>query len=68
MVTAEDGVDPGLLAERIAAGTGLRARTSDDFEADTVRWYLTNSEDVGYVGAMLSLAISVGFGETRSES
>jgi len=42
----------------------LRARTSDDFKADTVRWYLVNSEDVGDVGAMLTLAMTVGFGVT----
>jgi putative ABC transport system permease protein len=55
---------PRELAARIEARTGLRARVSADFEGDTVRWFLTNSEDVGDVGAMLSLALSVGFGVT----
>ena len=29
-----------------------------------MRWFLVNSEDVGDIGAMLSLAMSVGFGIT----
>lgn len=62
LVAASPGVAPGDLAARIAARTGLRARTASDFAADTVRWYLENSEDVGDVGAMLALAITVGFG------
>jgi putative ABC transport system permease protein len=46
----------------IEAQTGLRARTADEFKQDTVRWDLTNSEDVGDVGAMLTMAMTVGFG------
>lgn len=64
LVTAGPGVTPAKLAARIEAQTGLRARTADDFKADTVGWFLANSEDVGDVGAMLSLAMSVGFGMT----
>lgn len=64
LVSAMPSVAPAELAKRIQARTGLRARTADDFKADTVRWFLANSEDVGDVGAMLSLAISVGFGMT----
>src|SRR6267142_1040849 len=48
----------------IYARTNLKARSSEDFKADTVRWYLINSEDVGDVAAMLSMATSVGFGVT----
>jgi len=58
------GVSPRELARRIEVQTGLKARSSDDFEADTVLWFLINSEDVGDVAAMLSLATSVGFGVT----
>jgi putative ABC transport system permease protein len=58
------GVAPNELAARIQAQTSLKARTADDFKADTVRWFLINSEDVGDIGAMLSLAMSVGFGIT----
>jgi putative ABC transport system permease protein len=64
LATAAPGVAPNELAARIQARTGLKARTSDDFKADTVRWFLINSEDVGDIAAMLSLAISVGFGVT----
>ena len=52
------------VAARISAQTGLRARTADELEADTVRWLLTNSEDVGDMAAMLWIAMLVGFGIT----
>jgi putative ABC transport system permease protein len=64
MVAAAPGVDPRGLAARIEARTGLRARSAQDFKADTVRWYLVNSEDVGDIGAMLILAMTMGFGVT----
>jgi putative ABC transport system permease protein len=64
LATASLGISPRELAARIHARTGLRARTSADFKADTVRWFLANSEDVGDIAAMLSLALSVGFGVT----
>jgi putative ABC transport system permease protein len=64
LATAAAGVSPRTLASRIEASTGARARTAAEFREDTVRWYLVNSEDVGDVGAMLSLAITVGFGVT----
>jgi putative ABC transport system permease protein len=64
LATAAPGVSPRELAARINARTGLKARSSDDFKADTVRWFLINSEDVGDIAAMLSLAMSVGFGVT----
>jgi putative ABC transport system permease protein len=52
---------PGLtardLAVRIAARTGLKARAAADFKADTVRWFLVTSEDVGDIAAMLTLAM-----------
>jgi putative ABC transport system permease protein len=56
------GVNPSELATRIQERTGLKARTAADFKADTVRWYLATSEDVGDIAAMLILAMSVGFG------
>jgi len=64
LVRASDGTAPADLALRIEQRTGLRARTSDDFKADTVSWYLVNSEDVGDMSAMLILAMTVGFGVT----
>jgi len=62
LVRAAAGTAPQDLARRIEQRTGLRARTADEFKADTVRWYLVNSEDVGDISAMLVLAMSVGFG------
>lgn len=64
LATASPGIAAGELAARIETRTGLRARASDDFKTDTVRWFLINSEDVGDIAAMLSLAMSVGFGVT----
>jgi len=64
LVTAEPGVDPHTLATHIEQTTDLRARTSDDFKADTVNWLLANSEDVGDAVTMLSIAMLVGFGVT----
>ena len=58
------GVTPQQLAQRIALRTGLRARSTDDFKSDTVRWFLVNSEDVGDIAAMLTLAMTMGFGVT----
>ena len=64
LVTATPGLPPRRLAARIEAQTGLRAHTSEDFKADTVRWYLANSEDVEDVGWMLALAVVIGLGVT----
>ena len=64
LATAATGLTPNELAARIQSQTGLKARTADDFKAETVWWFLVNSEDVGDIGAMLSLAMSVGFGIT----
>jgi putative ABC transport system permease protein len=64
LVTATPDVSPRELAARIHARTGLKARSADDFKLDTVRWFLINSEDVGDIAAMLSMAMSVGFGVT----
>ncbi len=64
MVEAAKGVSPRDLAARIAARTGYRARAAADFKSDTVRWFLVNSEDVGDIAAMLTLAMTMGFGVT----
>ncbi len=64
LVTARPGIAPRTLARRIERETGLRARSRLDFKADTVRWYLVNSEDVGDMVAMMTLAMTVGFGVT----
>lgn len=64
LASAASGISPRTLAGRIEQRTGLRARSSGDFEADTVWWTLTNSEDVGDIETMLSIAILIGFGFT----
>src|SRR5262249_47090739 len=66
LATVTPGVVPRDVAVRIEAHTGLRARAADDFKADTVWWLLRNSEDVGDIAAMLTLAMSVGFGVPAS--
>ncbi|MGA9572576.1 MAG: ABC transporter permease [Lysobacterales bacterium] len=62
MVSKQAGISAQQLARNIQQMTGLRARTTAEFKEDTVRWYLINSEDVGDMGAMLILAMTVGFG------
>jgi putative ABC transport system permease protein len=64
LAKAASGVPPRELAARIEARTGLKARSSDDFKADTVDWLLINSEDVGDMASMVSIAMLVGFGVT----
>lgn len=64
LVHAAPGVAAPEVARRIALVTGLRARTAPEFERDTVRWYLVNSEDVGDMTAMITLAMTVGLGVT----
>jgi putative ABC transport system permease protein len=64
LAKAAPGVSPRELAARIWARTGLKARSSDDFKADTVKWLLINSEDVGDMASMVSIAMLVGFGVT----
>ncbi len=64
MASAAPNISPRELALRIERQTGLRARSSEDFKADTVNWFLINSEDVGDIGAMLILAMTMGFGVT----
>src|SRR5262249_35407005 len=39
----EPGISPEELTARIAAHTGLRARTTEEFEWDCIRYYLRNT-------------------------
>jgi putative ABC transport system permease protein len=64
LARAAPGISPRELARRIEAQTGLRARSFEDFKADTVSWLLRNSEDVGDMTSMISIAMLVGFGVT----
>ncbi len=64
LAKAAPGVSPRDLAARIRAQTGLKARSSEDFTLDTVYWFLINSEDVGDMASMISIAMLVGLGVT----
>ena len=64
LATVAPGVSPSMVARRIEARTGLRARTTSQFKEDTVRWFLLNSEDVGDMASMIWIAMLVGFGVT----
>lgn len=64
LATVVPGVPPRVVARRIEARTGLRARTTSQFKEDTVRWFLLNSEDVGDMASMIWIAMLVGFGVT----
>ncbi|HSZ19142.1 MAG TPA: ABC transporter permease [Candidatus Acidoferrum sp.] len=64
LAKAAPGVSPWELAAHIEAQTDLKARSADDFKADTVDWLLINSEDVGDMASMISIAMLVGFGVT----
>ena len=64
LVSVRPDADAKLVASAIERETGLRARTSADFKSDTVWWLMANSEDVGDIAAMLSMAILIGFGVT----
>src|SRR5229473_1723380 len=55
LAKAAPSVTPRELAKRIESQTGLKARSSADFEADTVNWFFINSEDVGDIASMISI-------------
>lgn len=61
---AAPGVSPRELARVIETQTGLKARSSQDFKRDTVNWLFANSEDVGDIASMMSIAMLVGLGVT----
>src|SRR5215469_8959469 len=61
---AAQGESPRELAKRIEEQTGLKARSSADFKKDTVHWLFVNSEDVGDIVSMMSIAMLVGLGVT----
>jgi putative ABC transport system permease protein len=64
LAKAAPGISPRELASRIEAQTGLKARSSADFKRDTVDWLFVNSEDVGDIASMMSIAMLVGLGVT----
>lgn len=56
----EPGVTPEELTRRIAAATGLKARTTDEFRWDCIRYYLANTGIPVNFGITIVIALIVG--------
>ncbi len=54
------GVTPAALTRRIEAGTGLRARTTDEFMWDCINYYLKNTGIPVNFGITITVALIVG--------
>lgn len=61
---AQPGEDAAALARRISEQTGLRARTSKQFVADTFWFFIKNTDIVAHVGMMVGIGALVGFAIT----
>jgi putative ABC transport system permease protein len=60
LVRAEPGVSDAELARRIEAHTGLRARTTEEFRWDCIRYYLANTGIPVNFGITIAIALIVG--------
>jgi putative ABC transport system permease protein len=60
LVRSQQGVDPLELCRRIEAQTGLRARTSEQFQWDCVAYYLKNTGIPVNFGITIAIALIVG--------
>lgn len=60
LVKASDGQDPRALAKKIEAETGLKARTKDDFQWETIMYYVKNTGIPFNFGITIVLAFIVG--------
>src|SRR5262249_49434489 len=60
LVRPKPGVDAGELCRRIEAQTGLRARTTDEFRWDCIRYYLKNTGIPVNFGITIAIALLVG--------
>jgi len=56
----EPGVTPKELTRRIAAATGLRARTTEEFRWDCIRYYLAHTGIPVNFGITIGIALVVG--------
>ncbi len=54
------GVTPEALTQRITQATGLRARTTDEFRWDSIRYYLRNTGIPVNFGITITIALIVG--------
>ncbi len=64
LVKAAEGSDKQRLAREIAAATGLRALTSQEFARTTVMYYVRNTDIIGQVGMMTVISVVVGISIT----
>jgi len=60
LVKAQPGVDAIELCRRIEGQTGLRARTSEQFQWDCIRYYLKNTGIPVNFGITITIAVIVG--------
>lgn len=60
LVQPQPGVSAEELCERIAAQTGLRARTTDQFRWDCIRYYMKNTGIPINFGITIGIALIVG--------
>ncbi|MGE4181998.1 MAG: ABC transporter permease [Limisphaerales bacterium] len=60
LARAEPGVTPAELVRRIESGTGLKARTTDEFRWDCIRYYLENTGIPVNFGITIAIALVVG--------
>ncbi len=60
LVRPKPGVDAKQLSRRIEAETGLRARTTDEFRWDCIRYYLKNTGIPVNFGITIAIALIVG--------
>jgi putative ABC transport system permease protein len=60
LVRPRAGVDAKELCRRIEAQTGLRARTTDEFRWDCIRYYLRNTGIPVNFGITIAIALIVG--------
>jgi putative ABC transport system permease protein len=60
LVRSQAGVDARELCRRIEAQTGLRARTSEQFQWDCIRYYLKNTGIPVNFGITITIALIVG--------
>src|SRR6266536_744120 len=60
LVRSRPGVNAEEVCRRIAAQTGLRARTTDEFRWDCIRYYLRNTGIPVNFGITITIALVVG--------
>lgn len=64
LVKAAAGHDPGEVAGRVRAATNLRARTRQQFERDTLDYFVRETGVVARIGFMVAIGVVVGLAVT----